>query len=186
MRRSSSSGRVGGSGAIPREMSYTNLAAMASGFESYQRAPPSGGRRGSGAVSHENVFSQAMELVNAGLGLDASRPAVALDNYQRGGDLLSSALESAPPSELSEKMQRTLGAPPPPAHSHTGHPGACLTSHASAARRHGGGADPLHHAQRHRPLAIHRIAERRGCAGGAAATSRRVGHTTPARSAGGV
>lgn len=83
-----------------RDMSYTNLAAMAEQFETYQRVLPAGGTK---AEDSQATYGQAMELINTGLRLDATTPLEAISYYQRGGDMLSRVLESvrAPCRRLS-------------------------------------------------------------------------------------
>ena len=88
--------------------SYTNLAALASGFEStHQRhAGPANGMVPSG--SPEVLQARAMELVQTGLQIDLHDRNQAVEHYQRGADILSRALEDAPPEPLAGQMQRTL------------------------------------------------------------------------------
>ena len=77
-----------------RNMSYTNLAAMASGFETYQRVVPAGTTREGAGGNPEKLHAQAMENVNAGLKLDQTNTMQAIELYQKGADLLSQALEA--------------------------------------------------------------------------------------------
>ena len=74
-----------------RNMSYTNLAEMASAFETHQLMVPaaSSRKRPAAAVDAETAYAAAMESVNAGLQLDASDSlAEALAMYQKGACLL--------------------------------------------------------------------------------------------------
>jgi len=89
MKRMGEAGR--NSGALERDMSYTNLAAMAEQFGTYQRVLPAGVHQ---AQRPEASYAQAMELINTGLRLDATAPLEAVAYYQRGGDMLSRVLES--------------------------------------------------------------------------------------------
>lgn len=94
-----------------RNMSYTNLADMASNFETYQRRPQPAAPRmgaGSGPIDPDALHAQAQELIAEGLKVDLSAPVAAVELYSKGADLLSQALEVAPPDERSERMQRTL------------------------------------------------------------------------------
>lgn len=92
-------------------MSYTNLAAMASSFETSQlHIVPAAGERGTttGTSSKDASHKQAMELINKGLKLDLISPMEAVELYYKGADLLSQALEVAPAGSESDQMQRTL------------------------------------------------------------------------------
>jgi len=92
-----------------RNMSYTNLAAMAEGFESHSRILPTTARAHSSDLQQsEAEYAKAMEYINSGLKLDQNSPFEAVSYYQKGADAVSRALESAPPGELSDKMQYTL------------------------------------------------------------------------------
>jgi len=94
-----------------RDLSYTNLAAMAEEFGTFSRVLPSGssGRTSTATAQDSGTsYARAMELINTGLRLDTSSPLEAIESYQRGGDLLSRVLESAPPDAQSHKMQQTL------------------------------------------------------------------------------
>ena len=102
MRRSQSNALIG-------NMSYTNLAAMAEGFENYSRVLPANAQSTSAdEASVEGLYAEAMEFINTGLKMDQNSPLEAVTYYQKGGDALSRALESAPPGEMSSKMQYTL------------------------------------------------------------------------------
>ena len=95
-----------------RDMSYTNLAAMASEFENsaYRSVVPAvvAGSSTSGLLP-EALYQKAMELINAGLKVDLTNPMAASENYQLGAELLSQALEGAQPgSPTTDEMQRTL------------------------------------------------------------------------------
>uniref|UniRef100_A0A7S0NMX1 1,3-beta-glucan synthase n=1 Tax=Calcidiscus leptoporus TaxID=127549 RepID=A0A7S0NMX1_9EUKA len=92
-----------------KNMSYTNLAAMAESFETYNRFLPSRGQTASGDnASFDSLHEQAMEHINTALRMDQNSPLEAIAYYEKGGDVLSRALELAPPGEKSNKMQNTL------------------------------------------------------------------------------
>ena len=95
---------------IASNMSYTNLAEMASAFETHQRVVPAARRkRPADSVDAETAYAAAMASINTGLQLDASEAlADALAQYQEGADALSQALERAEPGETSDNMQQTL------------------------------------------------------------------------------
>lgn len=104
-------GSVGSSGSDDaRNMSYTNLAAMASAFEtSHLHIVPAGTRPATGSsASPEALHKQAMELINKGLKLDLTSPMQAIELYHKGSDLISQALEVAPAGTETDSMQRTL------------------------------------------------------------------------------
>jgi hypothetical protein len=97
-----------------RDMSYTNLAAMAEQFETYQRVLPAGGTK---AEDSQATYAQAMELINTGLRLDTTTPVEAISYYQRGGDMLSRVLESVRASltqALCSGRGRASAGPPAP------------------------------------------------------------------------
>jgi len=96
-----------------RNMSYTNLAAMAEdNMASYNRMLPSSQLpiANSPEVQQnlETSYVQANEYINTGLALDENSPLEAIGYYQKGKDALVRALETAPRSERTEKMQRML------------------------------------------------------------------------------
>eukprot|EP00967_Tisochrysis_lutea_P145032 scaffold271754_cov28-Tisochrysis_lutea.AAC.5 len=95
MKRMGDSGRSSSASLAARDMSYTNLAAMAEQFGTYQRMLPAGGPKAEDSTAS---YAQAMELINTGLRLDANTPVEAISYYQRGGDILSRVLESVRPS----------------------------------------------------------------------------------------
>ena len=111
MKRTKPSGAPGGSSSdddIMRNMSYTNLAAMASEFEnspyrtehvlfggSSSSGTGASSSQASGAgATPEALFSKAMDLIRKGLKLDLNSPMQACELYQEGADLLSQALEA--------------------------------------------------------------------------------------------
>ena len=67
--------RMGGSRPfdVERNMSYTNLAAMASSFETSARLVPAGGatRTGGSQAQLETIYAKAQELINTGCELSA-------------------------------------------------------------------------------------------------------------------
>ena len=69
--------RMGGSRPfdVERNMSYTNLAAMASSFETSARLVPAGGatRTGGSQAQLETIYAKAQELINTGCELSAER-----------------------------------------------------------------------------------------------------------------
>ena len=75
---------------IASNMSYTNLAEMASAFETHQRVVPAARRkRPADSVDAETAYAAAMASINTGLQLDASEAlADALAQYQEGADAL--------------------------------------------------------------------------------------------------
>eukprot|EP00965_Chrysotila_dentata_P066889 2214714-Pleurochrysis_carterae.AAC.2 len=82
---------------------------MAEGFESHSRILPTTARAHSSDLQQsEAEYAKAMEYINSGLKLDQNSPFEAVSYYQKGADAVSRALESAPPGELSDKMQYTL------------------------------------------------------------------------------
>ena len=98
-----------GAGAIPPVASYTNLAALASAFESsYQRHVVVAGASPSGTSSPKTLHQQAMQLVQQGLRVDEDNPEQAVMYYQQGVELLSRALQDAPSDGLADEMQRSL------------------------------------------------------------------------------
>ena len=113
MRRTKPSGVSVGSSEddlVARNMSYTNLAAMASTFETHLHIVPAGGSsstRAASGGSPDALHAQAMELINTGLKLDLNAPMQAVELYHKGADLLSQALEVAS-TESAEQMQRRL------------------------------------------------------------------------------
>lgn len=88
--------------------SYTNLAELASGFEAaYQRHVVAPANVGSDATpTRQALHAQAMQLIQRGLSIDEDSPVQAAECYQQGAELLSRALEGAPPDDLSDEMQR--------------------------------------------------------------------------------
>lgn len=115
MRRTKASGSGSSSDDMgAKNMSYTNLAAMATEFELAPRrhvlaiSASAGGAGASGADSSEVLHQKAMELIQMGLKLDLNNPLQASEYYQSGADLLSQALETAQPDKSTDEMQRTL------------------------------------------------------------------------------
>ena len=102
------------------DLSYTNLAELASHFSTNHRLLPPAATPHQQHAKKTNdhtlrqqtdattAYADAMVLINAGLRLDATAPLEAVSYYQRGGDILSRFLENAPPDAASEKMQTTL------------------------------------------------------------------------------
>jgi len=105
--------KASGGDAMTANMSYTNLAAMASEFENTQtshRVPGAVAAAAAGSSgSPESQYSKAMELIQMGLKLDLNNPSQASEYYQLGADLLSQALEAGHPDpQKMDEMQRTL------------------------------------------------------------------------------
>jgi hypothetical protein len=93
-------------------MSYTNLALMASEFENALTTQPKFAIATVGASSEESeelLYMRAMEHIQKGLKLDMNSPMQASEHYQSGSELLSRALllGTASPQRLDE-MQRAL------------------------------------------------------------------------------
>ena len=98
------------SGSIQSNMSYTNLAALAEGFENNQSHVLSSGS-GSSAdaqLSSESLLAHAMSHISDGMRVDGENPSLAMHHYHSGGDILQRALQSAPQGEVSDKMLTTL------------------------------------------------------------------------------
>jgi hypothetical protein len=105
-------GSSGGSGVMTGNMSYTNLALMASEFENALTTQPKFAIATVGASSEESeelLYMSAMEHIQKGLKLDMNSPMQASEHYQSGSELLSRALllGTASPQRLDE-MQRAL------------------------------------------------------------------------------
>ena len=105
-------GSSGGSGTMTGNMSYTNLALMASEFENALTTQPKFAIATVGASSEESeelLYLRAMEHIQKGLKLDMNSPMQASEHYQSGSELLSRALllGTASPQRLDE-MQRAL------------------------------------------------------------------------------
>ena len=68
-------GARSGSFDVERNMSYTNLAAMASSFETSARLVPAGGatRTGGSQAQLETIYAKAQELIATGCELSAER-----------------------------------------------------------------------------------------------------------------
>ena len=118
MRRTKASGGMGGRSDSAddlgsRNMSYTNLAAMASEFEasSYRTvlASSTAGSSSASGSTPEALQKKAMELVQMGLKIDLNSPQQAVEYYKNGADLLSQALEAGfDLPQQADEMQRTL------------------------------------------------------------------------------
>jgi hypothetical protein len=68
-------GARSGSFDVERNMSYTNLAAMASSFETSARLVPAGGatRTGGSQAQLETIYAKAQDLIATGCELSAER-----------------------------------------------------------------------------------------------------------------
>ena len=90
-------------------MSYTNLAALASEFEnaSTQQVRRHTGRRMS-IGSTDALYQRAMGVINMGLKLDANNPQQACEHYRTGADILAQAIDASDPGPHMEEMQRTM------------------------------------------------------------------------------
>ena len=114
MKRTKPAGSPSSSGMDARNMSYTNLASLASEFEnsaissSVVSSLRAGAPGSSEACRLRHAVQKGDGLINRSLKLDLNNPMQASELYQQGSEYLASALERAEPGSQSEEMQRTL------------------------------------------------------------------------------